>query len=368
MDSFAVFIALIVLAPAIQAQALPQQHTGGPGDGGPALEATLEWPSGVAIDSSGNVFIAERRGNRIRKVDARTGIITTIAGTGTRGFSGDGGPASEATLSIPELIALDAAGNLFITDRGNARVRRIDTRTGRITTVAGNGEPGYAGDGGPATEARLSYPFGVIADTAGNLFIADTENHVIRRVDATTGRITTVAGNGEPGFAGDNGPAVQARLQRPHNLTLDRDGNLLIGDSENQRIRRVDRHSGRISTLYGNGAQGVSDDGIPAREASFAYFGSLVVDADGNLLIAGWVDNRIRRIDTATGILSTIAGTGEAGFSGNGGPAVSARIHGPYGMALDTGGNVYVAEAENGCVRRIDAVTGTIATFAGRCR
>jgi sugar lactone lactonase YvrE len=335
------------------------------GDGGPAAEATLAWPAGVAVDDSGNVFIAERRGNRIRRVDAATGLIATVAGNGTRGYSGDGGPAQQAAISIPELIALDAAGNLFITDRGNARVRRIDARTGIISTAAGNGTVGYRGDGGPATAASLSHPFGVLVDAAGNLFIADTDNHAIRRVAAATGTITTIAGSGEPGFSGDGGPATAARLNRPHNLAIDPGGNLVIGDSENQRIRRVDRRTGQIVTLYGSGEQGVSTDGIPARAAAFGYFGSLLFDQHGNLLIAGWLDNRVRRINAATGMISSIAGTGEAGLSGDGGPARAARIHGPYGMALDRAGNLFVAEAENNRVRRIDAGTGIITTFAG---
>lgn len=335
------------------------------GDGGPAKAAILNWPSGVAIDGNGNIYVAERRANRIRKIEAASGIISTITGNGSRGFGGDGGPANKAVISIPELIAVDAAGNLYFTDRGNYRIRCVDAQSGIINTVAGNGEYGYSGDGGPATAAGISAPFGVLVGTNGNLFIADTENHVIRRVNAESGIIETVAGSGEKGFGGDGGPALKAQMNRPHNFAIDAAGNLFIGDSQNQRIRFVDKNSGIISTLYGSGEQGISKDGIPAKDAAFFYFGSLLFDRQDNLIIAGWVDNRIRRIDRASGIISTMAGTGEEGFAGDGGPATAAQIRSPYGMALDSQGNLYFAEAENHRIRRIDAQSGIISTFAG---
>jgi len=181
-----------------------------------------------------------------------------------------------------------------------------------------------------------------------------------------TGRISTVAGNGQAGFSGDGGPAVEASLHRPHNLAVDPAGNLVIGDSENQRIRYVDRTTGHITTRYGTGEQGISEDGIPAGDASFFYFGTLLFDAEGDLLLTGWVDNRIRRIDTDTGIITTLAGTGEAGRAQDGAPAATAPLHGPYGLALGRDGALYGAEAENGRVCRIDAGTGRLTVVAGR--
>lgn len=336
-----------------------------PGDGGSANEAVFDWPSGIAIDARGNIFVAERRADRVRRIDASTGTVTTVAGTGVRGYSGDGGLASEALISIPELIDVDGTGNLYIADRGNARIRRVDASTGVITTFAGTGNVGYDGDGGMATEATLSYPFGVLADAAGDVYIADTENHVVRRVDRDTGVITTVAGSGVAGYAVDGGRALDAQLNRPHNFAIDLRGRLVIGDSQNQRIRRVDLETGIIATLYGSGEQGTSPDGIPASEAAFAYFGSLLVADDGDLLVAGWVDNRIRRIDAESGIITTIAGNGTPGYSGDGGPATEAQIHGPYGMALHPDGSLYVAEAQNGVIRRVDLESGIISTIAG---
>jgi streptogramin lyase len=338
------------------------------GDGGPAVEAALSFPTGVAVDAAGNVYVAERRSSRIRRIDAGTGIITTVAGTGEAGYNGDGGPAAAAQIAHPELIALDASGNLLLTDRSNARIRRIDLTTGIITTVAGTGEAGYDGDGGPAAEAVLSYPFGVGLDRDGSILIADTENHVIRRIDAATGQVATVAGSGAEGYDGDGGPAVEARLSRPHSFAVDVAGNLLLGDSGNQRIRVVAAGTGRIETLYGTGEQGASPDGIHARDAAFGYFGAFLFDLDGDLVFTGWLDHRIRRIDRDTGIITTLAGTGAAGSGGDGGPATEAALNGPYGLATDQAGNLYVAEAEGNRVRRIDAETGVITTIAGRGR
>lgn len=344
---------------------LSQGAISAPGDGGPATEATLGWPSGIAIDSDNNIYVAERRGNRVRRIDGDTGIITTLVGTGKAEFGGDGGPAWLASIAHPELIAIDPHDNLIITDRSNARIRRIDTKSGEISTITGNGTRGYSGDGKKAAEAVISNPFGVATDGSGNIFIADTENHVIRRIDHETAIINTVAGNGTAGFSGDGGAATDAQLRRPHNMAVDAEGSILVGDSQNQRIRFVDHKTGRISTLYGTGTQGTSEDGIMAKDADFAFFGSLLLDQAGDLILSGWLDNRIRRIETKTGIITTLAGTGEAGFTGDGGPAIRAKLNGPYGMAMDQQGNLYVAEAENGRVRKI-SVAGDIMTIAGK--
>ncbi len=324
------------------------------GDDGLANAATLEFPSGIAIDSKGNVYIAERRGCRIRKVDFQTGIITTIAGIGEQGFSGDGGPANKAKIKHPELISIDSQDNIIITDRGNSRIRKIDTKSGIITTIAGNGKVGYRGDGGPATEARLSYPFGVLIAPNDDIYIADTENHVVRKVDAKTGIITTVAGNGKGTFGGDGGLATDASLQRPHNFVFDEVGNLIIGDSENQRIRSVDLETQKIETLYGKGDRGFSEDSTPGNLAKFGYFGSFIL-YKGQLGFTGWINKRIRTIDPQTGLLNSIT-------NDQGRPI---EIHGPYGMALH-GSQLFVVEANKNRVLKIDLETGQVEHFAGK--
>jgi len=210
------------------------------GDGGPATSASLNDPAGVAVDSLGNLFISDWANERVRKVDANTGFISTVAGNGTEGFSGDGGPATSASLNDPTGVAVDSLGNLYIGEQDNERVRKVDANTGLISTVAGDGTKGFSGDGGPATSASLYEPSGVAVDSLGNLFIADSINHRIRKVDANTGIISTVAGNGTLGFGGDVGPATSASLNYPFGVALDSAGNFFIADNENHRLRKVE--------------------------------------------------------------------------------------------------------------------------------
>src|SRR5947208_4395441 len=318
------------------------------GDGGPATTAQIGFVPGVAVDPAGNLFITDHNAQRIRRVDAATGIITTVAGNGTAGFGGDDGPATAAQLTDPSGIALDASGNLFIADR--LRVRRVEASTGVITTIAGNGNCCFSGDGGPATAAGLDYCLNVAVDIAGNVFTAEPcNNHRVRRVDATTGIITTVAGNGVHGFSGDGGPATAAELGSPVAVAVDAAGNVLIADTF--RVRRVDATSGIITTIAGNGMfPPDSGDGGPATDAQLAAVG-LAFDAAGNLFIAD--ADRIRRIDANTGIISTVAGTGIRGYSGDGGPAIAAQLYEPLGLAFDTAGNLFVADAWNYRVRRV---------------
>ena len=318
------------------------------GDGGPAVEAELRDPSGVAVDSAGNVYIADVGDHRIRKVDS-TGTITTIAGTGEFGFSGDGGPAVEAELYDPAGVAVDSAGNLYIADTGNGRIRKVDS-TGTITTIAGTGEFGFSGDGGPAVEAELYDPAGVAVDSAGNLYIADTGNQRIRKIDST-GTITTIAGTGEYGFSGDGGPAAVARLAFPNGVAVDSAGNLYIADSGNRRIRKIDS-TGTIITIAGTGEFGFSGDGGPAIQAALYLLSGVAVDGAGNLYIADTGNQRIRKIDS-TGTITTIAGTGEYGFSGDGGPAAVARLAFPNGVAVDSAGNLYIADSGNRRIRKL---------------
>ena len=334
-------------------------RTDNDGDEGPAVRARLASPYGVAVDGSGNVYIADRRNHRIRRVD-RSGTITTVAGTGERGFGGDGGPAVAARLNEPTRVALDISGALYIADRGNHRIRRVDG-LGIVTTVAGNGEIGFSGDGGPAVEARLKLPQGMAVDGSGALYIADTWNRRIRRVDAS-GTITTVAGSGGRGYGGDGGPAVRTSLNVPAGVAVDGLGNLYIAESEQNRVLRVDT-SGIITTMAGNGEIGFSGDGGPAVEAWLNTPLGVTVDEAGNVYIADWGNHRIRRVD-GSGIITTIAGTGERGFSGDGGPAVEASLWHPEGVTVDGGGNLYIADWGNHRIRRVDG-SGVITTIAG---
>ena len=329
------------------------------GDGGPAVAARLNLPYDVAVDSSGNLYITDTNNDRIRKVDS-AGTITTIAGTGERRFGGDGGPAIQAQLDAPSGVVVDGAGNLYIADRANHRIRKVDS-TGTITTIAGTGERGFGGDGGPATQARLNYPYGVAVDGAGNLYIADLANHRIRKVDST-GTITTFAGTGERGFGGDGGPASQAQINFPTGVAVDEAGNLYIADWSNARIRKVDG-TGTITTIAGTGELGFGGDGGPAIQARLSLPYSVAVDGAGNLYIADQYNNRIRRVDS-TGTLTTIAGTGERRFGGDGGPAIQAQLGDPTGVAVDGAGNLYIADQYNNRIRRVDS-TGTITTIAG---
>jgi sugar lactone lactonase YvrE len=253
-------------------------------------------------------------------------------------------------------VAVDAAGNLLIADSGNQRIRRVDGTTGIITTVAGNGTYGFSGDGGAATSASLAYPYGVAVDAAGNLLIADYGNQRIRQVDGTTRIITTVAGKGTYGFSGDGGPATDASLNNPLGVAVDGAGNLLIADTYNQRIRRVDGTTGIITTVAGNGMAGFSGDGGPATDASLNNPSGVAVDGAGNLLIAVYGNQRIRRVDGTTGIITTVAGNGTAGFSGDGGAAISGSLNNPVGVAVDAAGNLLIADTNNLRIRRVSGL------------
>ncbi len=457
------------------------------GDGGPATSAWLNVPTGVFVDGSGNLHIADAGNSRIRKVDA-SGIITTVAGSGTLGFSGDGGLATEAGLFSPSGIFVDALGSLFIADAGNSRIRKVDA-SGIITTVAGSGTPGFSGDGGAATEANLGSPTGVFVDGEGYLYIVDTANSRIRRVpgiaaptrletgapveavppaeeaswpvngarnidpsiiqsdgmvilfnkvidttrveitvqangdtlawqpawsedgtkltlkpgegdalsfdteysvtlsevaddagrtademvlvfntkgtEAAEGNIASVAGNGEPGFAGDGGPATEMQLSSPSDVAVDSMGNLYVADTGNNRIRKVDAESGVVSTVAGSGERGFSGDGGSATDANLDGPSGVFVDSKGNVYIADEGNNRIRKVDAESGMVSTVAGSGERGFSGDGGSAADASLDGPSGVFVDSKGNVYIADRRNHRIRKVDAESGDIATVAG---
>src|SRR2546425_878237 len=331
--------------------------TGAPGlegDGGQATSAQLRYPSSVAIDAAGNLFIADTINNRVRRVAAGTGIITTVAGTGTPGFGGDGGPAVSAQLTYPSSVAIDAGGNLFIVDTTNNRIRQVAADTGIITTVAGTEIAGFSGDGGPATSAQLSTPTGIAVDAAGNLLIADANNDRIRRVAADTGIISTVAGSGVAGFSGDDGRATDAELNFPYYVALDAGNNVFIADQGNFRIRRVASGTGTISTVAGTGHAGFSGDSGPATSAQLSVPYGVAVNATGTLFIADQGNFRVRQVAASTGTITTVAGTGIPGFIGDGGPAASAQLSVSYGVTLDVVGNLFVADTGNNRIRAVD--------------
>jgi sugar lactone lactonase YvrE len=342
------------------------------GDGGSAISAELWAPSGVAVDASGNLYIADIADNVVRKVTASTGIITTVAGDSIYmgadtqgGYSGDGGPATSAELDGPVGIALDASGNLYIAEDGNSVIRKVAASTGIITTVAGHftgANGGYSGDGGPAFKAQLDHPFGVAADASGNLYIADSGNNVIRKVSASTGIITTVVGNGyragtnPGGYAGDNGPATSAELSDPVGVALDASGNLYIADTTNMRVRRVDASTGIITTVAGNGVQGSSGDNGAATSAELNHLMGVSADASGNLYIADTGNMRVRKVDVSTGKISAMAGNGTQGYAGDGGTAGSSKLNNPWSTVVDASGNVYIADYANAVVRKVAPV------------
>ena len=310
------------------------------------------------------IFFSDVGNSRIRRVDLTTGVITTVAGGGT-GDLGDGGPATAATFSShPMRVTGDHAGSLFVADAHHARIRKIDTATSTITTVAGCGIEGYSGDGGLAVHARIASPHGTALDREGNVYIADLKNDRIRKVDAATGIITTVAGSGEHGYSGDGSPATDAMLASPIAVTASADGDLYIADHRNSRIRKVDAATGIINTVAGTGQQGFRGDGGPATHAAISLPRDVAPDADGSLYVADGANNRIRKVDP-DGTITTVAGTGETEFSGDGGPAHLANLSMPYSIALDCEGNLYIVDTGNRRIHRIDASTGIITTIAG---
>ncbi len=331
-----------------------------------ALTVPLIFPSAIVFDVTGNLYFAETGNHVIRKVDT-AGHITIIAGTGTQGFSGDAGPATSATLDSPQGLALDTANNLYIADTHNHCIRRLNLTTGTLTTVAGT-TSGFSGDAGPATSAQLNLPTALALDSTGNLYLADTGNHRIRRISATTGIITTFAGTGTQGFSGDAGPATSASIDSPTGLALDSANNLYLADTHNHRIRRIDATTGLITTIAGTGTPGFSDDTAAATAATLALPHGITIDSTGNLYLADTENHRIRRIDATTGIITTVAGDGTQAFSGDGGPATTASLDSPRNTAIAPSTLLTLADTGNQRIRQLTAAPApatTIQTIAG---
>jgi sugar lactone lactonase YvrE len=323
------------------------------GDGGPAALSRLDGPFDVGFDPAGNLYFADTFNHRIRRVDVRTGVIATVAGNGAAGYAGDGGPATEASLNEPYGIAIDRAGDVYVADRHNHCVRRIDRVSGVIATVVGNGSAGFAGDGGPAAAARLVEPNGLALDAAQRrLFVADVGDHRVRVVDLVSGRIATFAGTGEAVHSGDGGPAAAAGVFGARAVEVAADGRVFILERQGSSLRVVDPASAVIATVAGTGARGYGGDGGPAREAVFDAPKELALGPGGDILIVDTENHALRRIDAKSGMVETIAG-GRKGVGGDGGPAVAAGLGRPHGAAVGPDGAIYIGDTENHRIRRL---------------
>ncbi len=324
------------------------------GDGGPALQALLNGPFDIGFDSGGNLYFSDTFNHCIRRVDARTDVITTIAGCGEAGYSGDGGPATRARFNEPYGIAVDRAANIYIADRHNHCVRRVDNATGTVTTLAGNGSSGFSGDDGAASRAGMVEPNGLaLGPEQRQLFIADVADHRVRVVDLVTGFIWTFAGTGEAEHSGDSGPAAAAGIHGARAVKVVADGTLYILERQGSTLRRVDAGTGIITTVAGTGARGYAGDGGPALAAVFDAPKEFTIDRDGNLLIVDTENHAIRRIDRRTGTISAVAGNGRQGGGGDGGDPRAASFDRPHGAAVDADGSIYIGDTNNHRIRKV---------------
>jgi hypothetical protein len=324
------------------------------GDGIPATAAQFNGVQGLAFDGAGNLFVADISNNRIRKITISTGLISTVAGTGTAGYNGDGILATAAQINIPSALAFDSNGDLYFTDRSNSRIRKITTSTGIISTVAGTGTAGYNGDGILATAAQLNNPNEVSFDASGNLYIADWINNRVRKVDKSTGIISTIAGTGTAGYNGDGIAATAAQINGPCGIIFDNAGNTYIAEYGGARVRKINIGSGNISTIAGTGTFGYNGDGIPATTAQLSGCAYIKFDAAENMFIGEGSNQRVREIIKSTGVISTIAGTGTAGYNGDGIPATTAQLNFPFYILFDQAKcNMYIADYYNNRIRLI---------------
>jgi sugar lactone lactonase YvrE len=339
------------------------------GDTGQATDAKLSKPIGVFVEPSGDLYIADSDQHRIRKVDGTSQIITTVAGDGNAAYGGDGGPAIDASIQNPKSVWVDENHNVFIADTENNRIRKVSRPSEDIYTVAGNGTAGYGGDDGQAIDASLKKPHGVClyeSPAPAYLYISDPSNYQIRQVDLKEGFLTKAAGTIWSGYNGDNILATVARLNYPFGVHVDASGNVFIADTYNHRIRKVNAKTGIITTVAGTGSKGFSGDGGPATSARLRYPFSVYVDSAGNIYIVDTFNYRIRKVDGQTQIITTVVGDGDAKFQGDGGLATEASIMKSYDVAVDKEGNLYIADTHSHCIRKVDAATGIIDTVVGQ--
>ena len=366
----AVFFVLVMVLCTAQ-PSLSQYSINSIAGGGPnnitALLSSIGYAASVARDAAGNIYIADSYSSHIFKVDT-SGNLTVVAGNGTLGYSGDGGPATNAALNRPEGVFVDASGNIFIADTDNCLIREVLASSGNIQTVAGNGYGGYGGDGAIATSAELNDPFGVFVDGSGNIFIADTDNSVIREVIASSGIIQTVAGNATPGYSGDGTPATSSQLDEPEGVFVDTTGNIFIADTYNSVIREVAIATSQIQTVAGtyyayNDSCNYTGDNNPATSAQLCLPSNIAVDGSSNLFIADTGNSVIREVLSAGSTIQTVAGNGTAGYAGDGQAATSAELNNPSSVVVDTTGNMYIADTDNFVVREVSS--GNIQTIIG---
>lgn len=311
----------------------------------------MRWMLGIATDLDGNLYIADSGNHRVREVIATTGEIVTVAGNGSAEISGDSRPAIEAGLGYPVGVAIDAAKDIYILTA--SQVRKVSASDGIITTVAGGSAMGYSGDGGPALQAEINGASALALDAAGNIYISDFSNNRVRKITASTGTIDTIAGTGQPGLSGDGGSAIEAELNGPYSIAVDREGNVYIGDYFNCRVRKLSVANGQINPIAGTGACGFSGDGGPATSAEVGEVYGIAVDSQGNVYIGDSDNNRVRMIEVSHGLISTVAGNGTLGLAGDNGPAISAELESIYGLTVDQAGYLYVLNSAPGLVRAI---------------
>ena len=322
-------------------------------------------PEGLALAPAGDLYVTDAREHVVRRIEPVTGIVRVVAGTGKPGSSGDGGLASDARLNAPRALCVAPGGDLLIADAEEHVVRRVSALTGNITTMAGAGYPGTSGNGGPATEAALHTPTGLAMSVEGDLFLAERGSHRVRCVLAASGLILPIAGSGALGYAGDNGPATSAQFHAPEGVAVAPNGDLYIADTGNHVVRRVAHATGIVTTVVGTGKPGDTGDGGPATSALLRAPRALAFGPAGDLFIVDTGNHRVRRIERESGIITTVAGTGGPGFSGDGGAASDARLHSPSGIAVGPSGSYFIADRVNGRVRHVTGVLSVVAWAEG---